>query len=130
MTRRILLIDDDPDLHRLARFSLERVAGWELIVVSSGAAGIEQAAASQPDLILLDRQMPDLDGPATLRALRGDPRTRDVPVVFLTATDDEAETRALVASGALAVIVKPFDPWQLPGQVMAAAGWSGAEVAT
>jgi CheY-like chemotaxis protein len=73
----------------------------------------------KPDLILLDVMMPELDGPSTLRALRDSPRGRDVPVIFMTAKAQPREVESYLALGARGVVVKPFDPMNLPDQVRA-----------
>jgi CheY-like chemotaxis protein len=91
-----------------------------VLEAESGAEGVQRAASDQPDAILLDVQMPDLDGPATLQRLRAQDATRDVPVVFLTAgpapeTDDPA-----VAG----TIAKPFDAGTLADQVAETLGWA------
>ncbi len=77
------------------------------------------AARERPDAILMDVMMPHLDGPATLAALRQDPATRDIPVVFMTATNDPDEQERLVALGAKGVISKPFAPLSLPERLAA-----------
>ncbi|RMH20217.1 MAG: response regulator [Acidobacteria bacterium] len=110
--RRILLIEDDRDIQKVARLVLENLGGFEVAIASSGREGLARAPAFRPDLILLDVMMPELDGPGTLEALRDGPLA-DTPVVFLTARaqpDEVVEYRAL---GALDVIVKPFDPMTL-----------------
>jgi CheY-like chemotaxis protein len=83
--RRILIVDDEDDIREVAQVSLELVGQFEVLTAASGSAGIETARATQPDAILLDVMMPDMDGPTTLARLQADPATRDIPVVFLTA---------------------------------------------
>ena len=119
---RVLLIDDEPDLRRLAEVSLRAVGGWTVVACASGAAGVEAALFEVPDVILLDVQMPGLDGPGTLAALRAHPSLAEVPVVFLTATQDPGDLARLRALGAQGVVRKPFDPYTLPNQVLAALG--------
>ncbi len=119
---RVLLIDDEPDLRRLAEVSLSAVGGWKVTSCASGAEGVEAALREPPDLVLLDVQMPGLDGPQTLAALRREPALAAVPVVFLTATCAEDDLARLRALGARGVVQKPFDPFTLPGQVQAALG--------
>lgn len=122
-TRRILIIDDEEDIREVAKACLEIVGGWEVLAASSGWAGIALARETQPDAILLDVTMPDLDGPATFQALRKDARTRDIPVIFLTARVQSSERRQLNGMGATATIAKPFDPLRLPVEVAELLGW-------
>jgi CheY-like chemotaxis protein len=124
MARRVLLVDDEDDIRLVARASLERLAGWQVLAASSGRAGIEVAKAEQPDAIVLDVMMPGLDGPGTLAELRADPATADIPVVFLTAKVQAAERRRLEELGAAGVVAKPFDPMTLAGELSSAFGWS------
>jgi CheY-like chemotaxis protein len=119
---RVLLIDDEPDLRKLAEVSLSAVGGWKVTSCASGEAGVAAALREAPDLVLLDVQMPGLDGPATLLALRREPALAAVPVVFLTATRDPEGLERLRALGARGVVHKPFDPFTLPKQVLAALG--------
>jgi len=117
---RVLIIDDEADIRRVARLSLARIGGMDVLDAGSGAEGTEKAAAEAPDAILLDVMMPGLDGPATLRALRADPRTADIPVVFLTANAMPDDVARLLAMGVRGVLNKPFDPLTLPAQLRAA----------
>lgn len=123
MTRRILIVDDEQDITEVARLSLELVGHWEVLTASSGADGVRQAREAQPDAVLLDVMMPDMDGPSTLAQLRADSATREIPVLFLTAraqSFDRAELRQLGAAG---VLTKPFDPLRLASDVAAALNW-------
>ena len=85
MTRRILIIDDEDDIRLVAAMSLETVAGWDVVLANSGKQGIERAAAEQPDAILLDVMMPEMDGPTTLLKLKASGKTSHIPVLLLTA---------------------------------------------
>jgi len=78
---RILIIDDEDDIREVAALSLETVAGWEVMVASSGAQGLIRASSYQPDAILLDVMMPGMDGPATFRELRKNPATAHMFIV-------------------------------------------------
>ena len=122
--RRVLLVDDEDDIRLVARASLERLAGWQVVAASSGREGIELAKAEQPDAIVLDVMMPGLDGPGTLAQLRADPATASIPVVFLTAKVQAAERRRLEELGAAGVVAKPFDPMTLAGELSTAFGWA------
>ena len=112
-----LVVDDDEDIREVARLSLELVGGWVVSVADSGSEAISQAVALTPDVILLDVMMPGLDGVATLQALSDDPRTRAIPVIFLTAKAQVGERRRLEEAGARGLIAKPFDPLNLAHDV-------------
>jgi CheY-like chemotaxis protein len=120
MSRRILVVDDDAMLREVAQTALELVGGWQVSTAQSGAQAQQRALADRPDAILLDVMMPGLDGPATANALRADPATRDIPIIFLTA-EDHGSWRPLRLAG---VIPKPFDPMTLAADISAMLGWS------
>ena len=123
MSRRILLVDDDALLREVAQSALELVGGWHVSTAASGGQAQQRARAERPDAILLDVMMPGLDGPTTVNALRADPTTRDIPIIFLTAkmpSDDLGEWRPLRLAG---VIRKPFDPMTLAADMAALLGW-------
>jgi CheY-like chemotaxis protein len=117
--RRILYVEDEPDIQMVAKLSLESLGGFTLDVCSSGAEALEKAAAFAPDLILLDVMMPGMDGPTTLRRLREIPSLSGVPAVFVTAKAQPHEIEEFKTLGAADVITKPFDPMALPDNVRA-----------
>jgi CheY-like chemotaxis protein len=114
---KILIVDDEDDIRQIASLSLTRLGGMQVEEASSGTEAVARAEETAPDLILLDVMMPVMDGPATLAALRGNPRTARIPVVFLTAASGTEEVARLRALGAAQVVTKPFDPIELPGLV-------------
>ena len=124
MTRRVLIVDDDPDIREIARMSLESVGGWQVLVAADGRAGSEIARTEHPDAVLLDVMMPDLDGPATLGLIREHSPAGDLPALFLTAKAQAFDSGRLSALGAQGTIAKPFDPMTLHTQVSAALGWA------
>jgi two-component system, OmpR family, response regulator len=115
--RTILVVDDDPDIRRVAALSLERIGGFSVLLAGSAAEALEQAVRTAPDLVLLDVSMPGTDGPATLAALRAHPSTRQIPVVFFTAAASEDEMAHLRSLGAIGVVAKPFDLTDLPARI-------------
>ena len=123
MSHRILIIDDEEDIREVAGLSLETVAGWEVVLASSGAQGIACAIEHQPDAILLDVMMPVMDGPATFRELRKNPATAHIPVMLLTAKVQSTDQRRFADLGVEAVLFKPFDPLTLSKQIADALGW-------
>jgi diguanylate cyclase (GGDEF)-like protein len=122
---KVLIIDDDGDTRELVQMSLA-LARMETVSASSGAEGVTKAARERPDAILLDVMMPFMDGPATLRALRADPRTADIPVLFLTASAMIAEVERLESLEVVGILPKPFDPATLGGKVRTALEQSAA----
>ncbi len=119
---KVLIIDDEPDIRRIARLGLARVGGMEVVDAANGAEGIARAKAERPDAVLLDVMMPGLDGPSTLARLREDPETASIPVVFLTAKAIAAEVDRLKSLGAAGVLTKPFDPMTLARELRATLG--------
>jgi len=117
---KVLVIDDEPDIRRIARLGLTKVGKMDVVEASNGTEGL--ARAERPDAILLDVMMPGLDGPSTLARLREDPDTAAVPVVFLTAKAIAAEVDRLRSLGAAGVLTKPFDPMTLARELRAALG--------
>jgi DNA-binding response OmpR family regulator len=115
--RTILIVDDDPDIRRIAALFLERIGGFRVLLAATADEGLAHAAQAPPDLCLLDVSMPGTDGPALLAALRSQASTRHIPVVFLTAGPSAAETARLCALGAIGVIAKPFEPLALPARI-------------
>lgn len=113
---KILVAEDERDIRELIGFTL-RYAGLEVILTSNGVEAVEQAKSEQPDLIMLDVRMPKMTGYEACRALKEDPATSEIPIVFLSAKGQEVEIEEGLASGALEYIVKPFAPDELATQV-------------
>jgi CheY-like chemotaxis protein len=123
----ILLVDDDPDIRRIASLSLERIGGFRVVLATGADEALELAARQRPDLVLLDVSMPGMDGPSTLQALRELPGMPGVPVVFFTATCSDEERARLCALGALDVVSKPFDLADLPRRIRSIASRAGLD---
>lgn len=117
MPLRILLIEDDPDIQKMVRLSLMYQGGHQVTTASCGKEGLEKAAAENPDLILLDVMMPEMDGYETIKALKAQPGTRHIPVVFLSARAQQVEIQKGRELGAIGYLVKPFDPMTLASQL-------------
>jgi CheY-like chemotaxis protein len=115
---KILLAEDEPDIQFVVRIALED-AGHHVAIVDDGQAAVERARFERFDVVLLDVMMPRLDGLGACRLLKDDPRTRDLPVVFLTARSQQAEVEAGLRLGALGYIVKPFDAFTLADEIAA-----------
>ena len=106
-TARILVVDDDQLIRQMVRDFLE-VADFAVAEAVDGADGLAQAAALQPDLILLDLMMPEVDGYEVCRRLQADPATQAIPMIFLTASSNLDLNRKAYALGAVACLTKPF----------------------
>ena len=115
--RRVLHVEDDPSIREVVSIALGVVGELEVMSCASGQKALDQAVAWCPDLMLLDVMMPELDGPALLARLQDDPRTARIPVVFMTARVQPAELAHYRSLGALDVVIKPFDPLTLAGQI-------------
>jgi len=115
--RRILFVEDDPDIQVVAALALEAVGGLSVLVCGSGAEALSRLTEFGPDLVLLDVMMPGMDGPTMLETLRRLPDARELPVVFMTARVQSHEVAHYRELGAAEVIAKPFDPMTLADTV-------------
>jgi len=104
---KILVVDDDPRNLRLAVTVLEK-AGHEVLSAEGGAEGVEAALAHAPDLVLMDMQMPGMDGVSALKRLRAEPRTAAVKVAALTALAMKGDRERLLAEGFDGYLEKPI----------------------
>jgi len=114
---KILYVEDEPDIAQVARLALETVGGFVIEACENGKIALEKGPAFQPDLVLMDVMMPEMDGPTALKEMRNMPEMKDVPVIFMTAKVQPAEISEYKALGAVDVIPKPFDPMTLAEQV-------------
>jgi len=117
LIRKVLLVDDDPDIRSIGSLSLRNIGKWQVVVAESGVAAIQAIAQEKPDLVLLDVMMPGLDGPATLVRIQALAAQTVPPVIFMTAKTDPSELQRLVALGAKGAISKPFNPLLLLKQI-------------
>src|SRR6185437_12649916 len=109
MRKKILVVDEDADLVELIRFNRTQ-AGYAIGTASNGVEAIKKARSWQPDLIVLDIMMPELDGFAVCEILRRDPATAGIPIMMLTALSSELGRMAGLGSGATDFVTKPFSP--------------------
>jgi two-component system, OmpR family, response regulator len=116
---RICYVEDDPDIQRIVRMSLERIGKMTVEVVSDSTKAVEAIQAFRPDLVMLDWMMPIMDGPAVFRKMREQEDLKTLPVVFMTAKASPKELDELRAMGAAGTISKPFSPKDLPDQLRA-----------
>jgi CheY-like chemotaxis protein len=116
---RICYVEDDEDIQRIVRMSLERIGKMTVEVVSDPMTAIERMTSFKPELVLLDWMMPGMDGPTLFRKMLETPEVRDLPVVFITAKASTRELDELKKLGAAGTISKPFSPRDLPEQLRA-----------
>jgi two-component system, OmpR family, response regulator len=116
---RICYVEDDEDIQRIVRMSLERVGKMTVDVVSDPLTAIGRITSFKPDLVMLDWMMPGMDGPTLFRKMKQLPETSGLPVVFITAKATQRDMDELIALGAAGTISKPFSPKDLPDQLRA-----------
>jgi DNA-binding response OmpR family regulator len=116
--KRALVVEDDPDIVELVQHYL-RAEGFEVAAVGDGRHALERLRAGGNDLVILDLQLPGMDGLALCAELRRDERTRALPVIILTARADEADRVVGLEVGADDYVVKPFSPKELVARVRA-----------
>ena len=121
--KRILIIDDESDIREISKLSLTLTKQWDVLTASSGEEGGKMASKFQPDAILLDLIMPQLGGLDTLKLLKDDQSTIDIPVILLTATAKLAMKPEYTQWGAKGILVKPFDPGTLGDQIEQLLAW-------
>jgi two-component system cell cycle response regulator DivK len=116
MKKRILLVEDTEDNRQLVR-DLVASAGYDFLEAEDGEAGVSMAARHRPDLILMDMQLPVLDGYEASRRIKADPELRGIPIIAVTSyalSGDEAKARAAGCDG---YVAKPFSPRQLLAKI-------------
>jgi pilus assembly protein CpaE len=126
---KVLVVDDDLNIQRVLVFTLKQ-EGYEVLVASDGAAGVEMAKSAQPDLILMDVAMPRLDGYVATQQIRSAERGRRVPIIMLTSEADVEQRVRGLRAGADDDIVKPFHPLELMARIKALLAHSSGGLAT
>ncbi|KYC36792.1 two-component system response regulator [Scytonema hofmannii PCC 7110] len=122
--KRILIIDDEKNLCTVIRASLEKIGRWQVLTSLSGIEGLRKAETEQPDAILLDVMMPDINGLALFDTLQSHPVTQKIPVILLTAKAQKLDLERFTKLGVAGVITKPFDPLKLSHQIANILKWS------
>ncbi|MDH5472872.1 MAG: response regulator [Gammaproteobacteria bacterium] len=115
--KKIMYVEDQPDIQMVAKVALESVGGFDVLICSGGEEALQKVIAFDPDLILLDVMMPGMDGPTTKKELEKKPEIASKPVIFMTAKIQPTEVAEYKKMGALDVIPKPFDPMTLSDQI-------------
>jgi DNA-binding response OmpR family regulator len=118
---KILLVDDEPDLVSTVQYRL-KFSKYEVVTAADGKEGLEKAAAEKPDLILLDTNMPVMNGHEMLEHLRNNPDLKDIPVIMLTARCEPQDVTAASTYGIAGYITKPFDFTDLMEKIKSALG--------
>ena len=124
--KNILLIDDEETIQEVVQVGIAIEAGWQVAIASSGLEGINLAQDRQPDVILLDVMMPDMDGIDTLSQLKTNDKTSAIPVIFLTAKAQAEEKNQFQSLGVVDVITKPFNSMTLASPGFWRFGWQGS----
>jgi CheY-like chemotaxis protein len=116
---RVCYVEDDEDIQRIVRMSLERIGKMTVDVVGDPTKAIDAMKVFKPDLVMLDWMMPAIDGPTLFRQMKARPETSSLPVVFITAKAAQRDLDELTSLGAAGTISKPFSPKDLPDQLRA-----------
>ena len=122
-SKRILMIDDEEGILAVVRVGLKLTAGWQVLTAVSGMEGIEKAKTELPDAILLDMMMPEMDGIETLRRLKDDPQTQDIPIILITAKVKGGTANGVSNLDLAGVLTKPFDSLTLSNSIETILGW-------
>lgn len=122
--KKVLIVDDEPDIREVAALCFELAGGYAILTAGSGSEALAVAREGQPDVVLMDVMMPEMDGVTVAQRLRADASTARIPVVLLTAKVLSDDRHSLMASGVQGVIAKPFDPMGLVASVEDALGWA------
>jgi len=115
--KKILHVDDDQDIRTITQMSLEMVGGFELQQCASGKEALIVAPQFQPDLLLLDVMMPEMDGYEVCRRIKAEPRLQDIPIIFVTAKVDVDSISQGFQAGAVDYLCKPFHAEELLARV-------------
>lgn len=116
---KILIVDDEPDLVSTVEYRLQ-FADCQVVTASNGQEGLERAEAEKPDLILLDTNMPVMDGHEMLERLRANGSLKHIPVIMLTARCEPQDIAAASAHGVTDYVTKPFDFAELTTKIQTA----------
>jgi CheY-like chemotaxis protein len=111
MSKKILFVDDEPDVLRVAAFRLKK-AGYEVLIGTNGQEALDLTAQAIPDLILLDLRLPLISGTEVCKKIKADEKLKHIPVILFTASVDDLTDR-VKESGAQDYLTKPFEPEQL-----------------
>lgn len=111
--KKILYAEDEPDVQTVVELTIQTMSDYQIKICDNGKKLLDCIGEYNPDLILLDVMMPEMDGPTTFKNLQLDDNTKNIPVVFMTAKAQVHEIETFKEIGVLGVITKPFDPINL-----------------
>ncbi|TVP67691.1 MAG: response regulator [Leptolyngbya sp. LCM1.Bin17] len=123
MPKRILIIDDEPDLSEIVQFALDCFTDWQTDVACTGAEGLKKNNPEPFDAILLDVSMPDMDGLQVFEQLRSQPTTQSIPVILLTAKVQPNDRRRFASMDIAGIITKPFASETIAAEIADILGW-------
>lgn len=126
--KQILVIDQEPNMRQIVQTCLKTLGGWDVILAESGQEGLNKAETTQPDAILLEGMMTEMKLEDLFEKLQSNPKTKSIPVIFLTEKPSLTERHRFLALGAVGAISKPFDPLTLVSQIAAILNWSVKDV--
>lgn len=115
--KKILYAEDEPDVQMVVEITVQTMSNYDIKICSNGKILLENVEEYNPDLILLDVMMPEMDGPTTFKHLQENEKTKDIPVIFMTAKAQTHEVEIFKNIGVVGVITKPFDPVQLCSEI-------------
>jgi len=121
--KRILIIDDEPGICQVVQVAFKVMTQWEVLVANSSQAGIAIAETEQPDAILLDVMMPEVDGVSTVEIMQANPKIQPIPIILLTAKAQAKDREKFAHMPIAGVITKPFKAPTLVNQVRAILQW-------
>ena len=121
-----LIIEDNEDNLELIKFILEK-ADYKTRFVMTGIEGVQQVISIPPDFVILDIQLPDINGLEVLKRIRAHPRGKDVPIIAMTSYAMSGDREKLMAAGCTGYIEKPIDPMLVIGQIEQVIGKKGSE---
>lgn len=115
--KKILYAEDEPDVQTVVEITIQSMSNYDIKACSNGKKLLDCVEEYNPDLILLDVMMPEMDGPTTFEHLLSNEKTKDIPVIFMTAKAQTHEVETFKKSGAIGIITKPFDPLLLCSEI-------------
>jgi two-component system cell cycle response regulator DivK len=118
VSHRILVVEDHAENRRIVR-DLLTAAGFEMLEATTGEEGVAMAGRERPDLILMDIQLPGLDGYEATRRIKADPALRSIPIIAVTSYALSGDDRKALAAGCDAYVTKPFSPRALLAKIRA-----------
>ncbi|HDZ26426.1 MAG TPA: response regulator [Candidatus Aminicenantes bacterium] len=117
MMEKILIVDDEEDFCYFVKKNLEAISNYKIIIATRGRKGIQIARKEKPDLILLDIMMPGIGGLEVLKKLKGNEKTQNIPIIMLTAKDEDKSRIKALGSFCDDYIIKPVENLVLKGKI-------------